>query len=54
MFRETAVDGAWAVEVEPVADERGVFARTFEPAAARGARWDEPAFGIDSPVTSGA
>ncbi|HEX8645992.1 MAG TPA: dTDP-4-dehydrorhamnose 3,5-epimerase [Thermoleophilaceae bacterium] len=34
-FRETAVAGAWAVEVEPAADERGMFARTFDAEAFR-------------------
>jgi dTDP-4-dehydrorhamnose 3,5-epimerase len=29
-FRETAVTGAWVVEVEPAHDERGMFARTFD------------------------
>ena len=30
LFRETAVAGAWVVEVEPSSDERGMFARTFD------------------------
>lgn len=30
VFRATAVDGAWVVEVEPAADDRGMFARTFD------------------------
>lgn len=34
-FRETAIAGAWVVEVEPVADERGMFARTFDAEAFR-------------------
>jgi dTDP-4-dehydrorhamnose 3,5-epimerase len=34
-FRETAIAGAWVVEAEPVADERGVFARTFDAGAFR-------------------
>lgn len=29
IFRETAIRGAWIVDVEPVADDRGLFARTF-------------------------
>jgi dTDP-4-dehydrorhamnose 3,5-epimerase len=29
-FVETAVAGAWVIELEPVADERGMFARTFD------------------------
>ena len=28
-FEPTAVEGAFVVEVEPLADERGLFARTF-------------------------
>ena len=28
-FVETEVDGAWIVDVEPIADERGFFARAF-------------------------
>lgn len=30
VFHETAVAGAWVVEIEPAADERGMFARTFD------------------------
>jgi dTDP-4-dehydrorhamnose 3,5-epimerase len=30
VFTETAVAGAWVVDVEPVSDERGMFARTFD------------------------
>jgi dTDP-4-dehydrorhamnose 3,5-epimerase len=30
VFRETAIAGAWAVDVEPDPDERGLFARTFD------------------------
>lgn len=33
LFRETPIGGAWIVEVEPLADERGMFARTFDAAA---------------------
>lgn len=38
LFRETAIAGAWEIEVEPSSDERGLFARTFDAAefAARG------------------
>jgi len=37
-FRETPIGGAWVIEVEPVQDERGTFARTFDAVefAARG------------------
>jgi dTDP-4-dehydrorhamnose 3,5-epimerase len=35
VFRETAVAGAWVVETEPAADERGMFARTFDAGAFR-------------------
>ncbi|MEA2450019.1 MAG: dTDP-4-dehydrorhamnose 3,5-epimerase [Thermoleophilaceae bacterium] len=31
-FRETPIAGAWVVEAEPVTDERGMFARTFDAA----------------------
>jgi dTDP-4-dehydrorhamnose 3,5-epimerase len=31
-FRETAIPGAWVIDVEPAADERGMFARTFDAA----------------------
>jgi dTDP-4-dehydrorhamnose 3,5-epimerase len=31
-FRETPIAGAWVVEVDPVRDERGMFARTFDAA----------------------
>jgi dTDP-4-dehydrorhamnose 3,5-epimerase len=30
LFRETPIGGAWVVDVEPIADERGLFARTFD------------------------
>ena len=29
IFRETEVPGAWVVEIEPIVDERGFFARTY-------------------------
>jgi dTDP-4-dehydrorhamnose 3,5-epimerase len=29
IFRETALDGVWLIEPEPLADERGFFARTW-------------------------
>jgi dTDP-4-dehydrorhamnose 3,5-epimerase len=29
-FGKTAIAGAWVIEVEPSADERGLFARTFD------------------------
>jgi dTDP-4-dehydrorhamnose 3,5-epimerase len=32
LFRQTAIPGAWAIDVEPSADERGMFARTFDAA----------------------
>jgi dTDP-4-dehydrorhamnose 3,5-epimerase len=37
-FAETPIAGAWEVEVDPIGDERGLFARTFDAAefAARG------------------
>ena len=35
VFRETAVAGAWVIDVEPAADERGMFARTFDADAFR-------------------
>lgn len=40
IFTETALAGAWLVEVEPHRDERGFFARTFDEAefARRGLR----------------
>jgi len=31
-FRETAIPGAWVIDVDPSADERGMFARTFDAA----------------------
>ena len=30
IFRETTIPGAWVIDVEPVSDERGDFARTFD------------------------
>jgi dTDP-4-dehydrorhamnose 3,5-epimerase len=30
VFEETAVAGAWVIDVEPLSDERGIFARTFD------------------------
>lgn len=33
LFRETPIAGAWVVEVEPLPDERGMFARTFDATA---------------------
>ena len=30
VFRATALDGAWVVDIEPSEDERGMFARTFD------------------------
>jgi dTDP-4-dehydrorhamnose 3,5-epimerase len=30
LFRETPIVGAWVVDVEPSADDRGLFARTFD------------------------
>jgi dTDP-4-dehydrorhamnose 3,5-epimerase len=37
-FEESPIGGAWVIDVEPSADRRGLFARTFdaEPFAARG------------------
>jgi len=32
LFRETAIPGAWVIDVEPSSDERGMFARTFDAA----------------------
>jgi dTDP-4-dehydrorhamnose 3,5-epimerase len=32
LFRETAIPGAWVIDVEPSEDERGMFARTFDAA----------------------
>ena len=29
-FTETTVPGAWLIELEPIADDRGWFARTFD------------------------
>src|SRR4051812_27736733 len=42
IFRETAIPGAWVIDVEPVSDERGDFARTFDADAfaARGLSGD--------------
>ena len=80
-FTETKVAGAFLIEPEPIADERGFFARTwcreefadhglnpelaqanisfnhrkgtlsapYAPQAARGVRFDDPAFGIAWP-----
>jgi dTDP-4-dehydrorhamnose 3,5-epimerase len=33
VFHETPIGGAWVIEVEPVSDERGDFARTFDAEA---------------------
>ena len=33
LFRETPIAGAWEIEVEPIEDERGLFARTFDAEA---------------------
>jgi len=33
VFHETTIPGAWVIEVEPVSDERGDFARTFDAEA---------------------
>jgi dTDP-4-dehydrorhamnose 3,5-epimerase len=33
VFRETAILGAWVIEVVPATDDRGLFARTFDAAA---------------------
>ena len=30
VFHQTAVMGAWVIDVEPISDERGLFARTFD------------------------
>lgn len=30
VFRETAIGGAWVIDVEPSSDDRGLFARTFD------------------------
>jgi dTDP-4-dehydrorhamnose 3,5-epimerase len=30
VFRETAIRGAWVIDVEPTSDDRGLFARTFD------------------------
>jgi dTDP-4-dehydrorhamnose 3,5-epimerase len=30
VFHETPIGGVWVIEVEPVRDERGMFARTFD------------------------
>jgi dTDP-4-dehydrorhamnose 3,5-epimerase len=30
ILRETGITGAWAIDVEPSSDERGLFARTFD------------------------
>jgi dTDP-4-dehydrorhamnose 3,5-epimerase len=30
LFDETPIGGAWVVEIEPLSDERGMFARTFD------------------------
>ena len=35
LFRELTIPGAWAVEIEPATDERGLFARTFDADAFR-------------------
>ena len=32
VFHETTIPGAWVIDVEPAADERGDFARTFDAA----------------------
>jgi len=42
-FTETALAGVWVIELEPIADERGWFARTFDAA-------DFAACGIEAPV----
>jgi dTDP-4-dehydrorhamnose 3,5-epimerase len=44
LFMRTELDGAWIVEPEPLCDERGFFARTFDAAAfaQRGLRAEFP------------
>lgn len=34
-FRESPIPGAWVIEIEPLSDERGFFARTFDSAEFR-------------------
>ena len=43
ILQETPLTGAWVIQVEPVEDERGLFARTFDVD-----RWDE--WGLEATV----
>jgi len=54
-FTPTPLSGAWLVEIEPIEDERGFFARTWSPEefAAQGLVTDIAACNVSMNVTTG-
>ena len=52
-FQKTPLEGAWVIELERLADERGFFPRAFDRREFRehGLRWNDSRLGIAWPIT---